>query len=159
MRANERARARTLARSHIKHALQFNWNPIDNILAYYVIVFDYSLIPLNVSEEHLPFGHASSFLDWIPRLLCEHIGMSKREWVSAASAAVVVIIWIFVCHDCVQKLNHLTGGSMRFPNRNRKVISVRYIYNVCFMYADCSRLISFRRMKIFVCLFWAMNFL
>lgn len=130
----------------VKHALQFNWNPIDNILAYYVIVFDYSHSRIG-SEEHLPFEHASSFP--IESLKPADMCACKRSVRVSAFTVVVIILWDFCAVPCCAVF---IAGSlresfdwrldcMRLPNRNRKVISA---HNVCFMYADCSQHTSFQ---------------
>lgn len=104
-------------RVSVKHALQFNWNPIDNILAYYVIVFDYSHSFVEKNICHLSTHHPlsirlNSLCLW---MLCRHIHTDR--WVLA-------VIIGFLCASCWVLLlkrarvcqaigNHLTVGLVR----------------------------------------------
>lgn len=162
MSAKERESEREMKREQangwasVKHALQFNWNPIDNILSHimllYLIIFSFLFLSLLSGRTfcHLSTHHPSlSFSHFcFDSFVLSPRTESQNAWIHSEryAAAAAVIIWIFLYNTFLLCLVpeppieceiSLTGGSRCVrQNRNRKVISVRYIYNVCFMCAD-----------------------
>lgn len=95
--AAERASKQASEQTSVKHALQFNWNPIDNILAYYVIVFDYSLIPFAAHTHTLTHIHIQTEWTYICCCISTHRLLSLTLSFFIQCFSIVPVDWITVC--------------------------------------------------------------